>query len=131
MCSEAKAEKHQNTETKNTFVVKHYLVQPTPLAGSKRAWLATRSLPAPGRPRSSAAALALSAVTSSSVGLLGSDGLVLGSGSVSDIGGRDCGGLGLGDVDSRGVGYLGDHRLGLDPSVRLDNWRFGADLMQI
>jgi hypothetical protein len=131
MCLEAKAEKRQNTENKNHICRKTLSHSIHPTRDFHRARLARNRLPAPGRPRSSATALALSAVTSGGVRLLGGDGLVLGSGSVGDISGRDCGGLGLGDVDSRGVWNFSDHRLGLNPSVRLDDWRFGADLMQI
>jgi hypothetical protein len=88
------------------------------------------SLPTPSRPRSSALALALGAVSGRGARLLGCDGRVLGGGSVSDIGRWDCGGLGLGDVDSRGDGNLRDHRLGLDPGVCLDDGRFGANLIR-
>jgi hypothetical protein len=79
------------------------------------------SLPAPGRPRSSALTLALGAVTSRSVRLLGSNGRVLGGGRVGDIGLWDCAGLGLGNIDSGGDGNHSGHRLGLDPGVCFDD----------
>jgi hypothetical protein len=90
-----------------------------------------RNLPAPGRPRSSALALALGAVTSRGVRLLSSDGFVLGSGSVGDIGRGNCNGLGLGVVHTGGVGNLGDHGLGLNPGLSLDDWRLGANLQRV
>ena len=72
----------------------------------------------------------MGAVASGGVRLVGSDSLVLGSGSVGDVGLGDCDRLGLGDVDSRGVGNLSDNRLGLNPGVRFDDWLFGADLIK-
>lgn len=86
------------------------------------------SLPAPSRPRSSALALALGAVTSRGVRLLSSDGLVLGSGSVGNIGRGDRDGLGFSEVHTGGVRNLSDHGLGLNPGLCLDDWRLGANL---
>lgn len=96
---------------------------------STKARLATRSLPAPGRPRSSALAVAFGAVTSGSVWLLSGDSLVLGGRRIGDIGRGDGGGLSLSDVDSRGVRNISDHGLGLNPGLRRDDGTFGADLL--
>lgn len=98
---------------------------------STKARLAIKILPAPGSPGSSALALAFGAVTSGSVWLLGGNGLVLSGRRVSNIGLGDRGGLGLGNVDSRGVRNISDHGLGFDPGLRRNNWLLGADLIYI
>lgn len=76
------------------------------------------SLPAPGRPGSSALALLFGTVTSRSVWLLSGDSLVLGGRRVGDISLGDGGGLGFSDVDSRGERDISDRGLGLDPGLR-------------
>lgn len=85
----------------------------------------------PSGPRSSALALALGTPAGSGTRLLGSDGLVLGSGRVASRGRRNLGSLGLGHIDGRGDRNWSNHRRGLDPGVCLDNWLLGANLTHL
>jgi hypothetical protein len=90
------------------------------------------SLPAaPGGPRSSALALALGAVASSGVRLLGSDSRVPSGGRVASRGRRNRSGFGLGHIDGRGDRNCSNHRYGLDIGACLDNRLGGADLANL